>query len=183
MEKLLNSYGIISWEQLAALTDKEVDTVDGALDEFPGRIRRDEWVEQGQAFILNGHAPVDRAPRPAKKKPAVRKDKDGRTIITEWSKGKTTLGTAGAGHTDDLKVVNGIGPKMEGILNSYGITAWEQLAAFKKADVEKVTEAINTFPGRIERDEWVAQAKDLVKRFPLTDPYNRPTRETYLNEV
>ena len=90
---------------------------------------------------------------------------------------------AGGCPQDDLKVVNGIGPKMEGILNSFGIQTWEQLGAFKKADVEKVTEAINTFPGRIERDEWVAQAKDLVKRFPLTKPYNRPTRETYLNEV
>jgi len=174
MEDLLNSFGIQSWEQLAALDASEVATVDGALEEFPGRIQRDEWVEQAQAFIKNGHKPVERAPR-------VRKDKSGRTIVSEWSKGQTKLGTPGAGHKDDLKVINGIGPKMESILNSFGITCWEQLAAFKKADIEKVTDAIDAFPGRIERDEWVPQAKDLVKRFPLTDPYHRPTRETYLN--
>ena len=115
----------------------------------------------------NGHKPVKRAPKKrVAKKPS-------------WQKGTTKLGTPGAGHKDDLKVVNGIGPKMEGILNSFGIQTWEQLGAFKKADVEKVTEAINTFPGRIERDEWVSQAKDLCKQFK--DVKNRPTRETYLN--
>jgi len=238
----------VSWEQLAAFTEADVATVDSALTDFPGRIERDEWVSQAQAFVLNGHRPVERdrsdeykaelakrnarikeleaqlAARP--KAPAAPKTKaakagpvssmtalragawkkgttklgtPGAAFIANghapvarepkprpkpaWSKGTTKLGTPGAGHTDDLKVVNGIGPKMEGILKDYGITAWEQLAAFTKADVEKVTEAIDTFPGRIERDEWVAQAKDLVKRFPLKSPYDRPTRKTYLNEM
>jgi len=171
MEGLLNDFGITSWEQLAAFTEAEVATVDAALEDFPGRIERDEWVQQARDFIKNGHKPVER----------VRKDRSGRTVLTEWSNGTTKLGTLGAGHTDDLKVVNGIGPKMESVLNSFGITSWEQLAAFSAADVEKVTKALDTFPGRIERDEWVAQAKDLVKRFRLTDPYHRPTRETYLN--
>ena len=71
---------------------------------------------------------------------------------------------------------------MEKTLQSFGIQTWEQLAAFRKGDVEKVTKAIDAFPGRIERDEWVRQAKDLVKRFPLGTPYDRPTRETFLNE-
>ena len=167
MEGLLNGFGIKSWEQLADLTKDEVATVDGALEEFPGRIERDEWVPQAKAIMENGHKPVARAPKKrVKKKPS-------------WQKGTTKLGTPGAAHKDDLKVVNGIGPKMEGILNSFGIQTWEQLGAFKKADVEKVTEAINTFPGRIERDEWVSQAKDLCKQFK--DVKNRPTRETYLN--
>jgi len=139
----------------------------------------DEWVDQAKAFIVNGHAPVQRAPKP--RKPKERRDKSGRVIITDWARGETTLGTAGALHTDDLKVINGIGPKMEGILNSFGITSWEQVGSFKKSDISTVTEAIDTFPGRIERDEWVSQAKDLVKRFPLTSPYHRPTRDTYLN--
>ena len=83
-----------------------------------------------------------------------------------WQKGTTSFGTPGAGHTDDLKVIKGIGPKMEELLNGFGITAWEQVAALKKDQVAKVGDALETFPGRIERDEWVAQAKDLVKRFP-----------------
>ncbi|KAG1647763.1 50S ribosomal protein L21 [Nymphon striatum] len=159
-KQLLNGFGIRSWEQLAAFTKADIATVDAALEDFPGRIERDEWVPQARDFIKNGHKPVERD----------RKDRSGRTILTEWAKGTTKLGTPGAGHTDDLKVVNGIGPKMESVLASFGITSWEQLAAFTKDDVAKVTEALDTFPGRIDRDEWVSQAKDLVKRFRLTDP-------------
>jgi len=101
-------------------------------------------------------------------------------LVRNWSRGKTRLGTAGAGHRDDLKVVNGIGPVLEKTLNDYGIQSWEQLADFTKSDIDKVDDALS-FPGRIERDEWVSQAKDLVKRFPLTSPYHRPTRKTFLN--
>ena len=167
MEDLLNGFGIKSWEQLSDLDKDGVATVDAALEDFPGRIERDEWVPQAIAIMENGHKPVKRAPKKrVKKKPS-------------WQKGLTKLGTPGAGHKDDLKVINGIGPKMEGILNSFGIQAWEQLAVLKKKEVEDVNNALDFFPGRIERDEWVPQAKDLCKQFP--DQKNRPTRETYLN--
>ena len=86
----------------------------------------------------------------------------------------------GARHIRGLKVVSGIGPVLEKTLNGYGIQTWEQLAAFTKADIDKVDDAL-AFPGRIERDEWLSQAKDLIKRFPLTSPYHRPTRATFLN--
>ncbi|MFT7646545.1 MAG: putative flap endonuclease-1-like 5' DNA nuclease [Candidatus Poriferisodalaceae bacterium] len=101
-------------------------------------------------------------------------------VGSQWVVGTTTLGAPGAAHTDDLKVINGIGPKMESILNAFGITAWEQLAAFGPVDVEKVTAAIDAFPGRIDRDQWVPQANDLVTRFP--DVTDRPKRATLLNE-
>ena len=43
-EQTLNTMGITLFEQLAALTDEEVDSIDEALGAFPGRIRRDGWV-------------------------------------------------------------------------------------------------------------------------------------------
>ena len=100
--------------------------------------------------------------------------------MTDWKVGRTALGTPGSQHTDDLKVLNGIGPVLEQTLNEHGIRSWEQLAALTDAEVATVNDAIQ-FPGRIERDRWVAQAKELSERFPLTDPYHRPTRETFLN--
>ena len=96
-----------------------------------------------------------------------------------WKQGLTTLGTPGAAHKDDLKVVNGIGPKMEALLNSFGIQSWEQLAWLSPEEVQRVDDALQEFPGRIERDEWVPQANDLIGRFP--DRADRPTRETFLN--
>ena len=96
-----------------------------------------------------------------------------------WKQGLTTLGTPGAAHKDDLKVVNGIGPKMEELLNSFGIQSWEQLAWLSPDEVQRVDDALQEFPGRIERDEWVPQANDLISRFP--DRADRPTRATFLN--
>ena len=60
---------------------------------------------------------------------------------------------------DDLKKIKGIGPVMESVLNSHGVTTFRQLANFSAEDVERVSEAIGTFPGRIERDDWVGRAR------------------------
>ncbi|MEO0492663.1 MAG: hypothetical protein AAF081_04525 [Actinomycetota bacterium] len=98
---------------------------------------------------------------------------------TNWQVGVTSLGTPGAAHKDDLKVINGVGPKMEMLLNGFGIQTWEQLAWLTDGQVQTVDDALQEFPGRIERDEWVPQAKDLIVRFP--DRADRPTRETFLN--
>lgn len=65
------------------------------------------------------------------------------------------------GKPDDLKVISGIGPKFEGDLNSKGIYYYRQIANWKAADVKMVEGVIDSFPGRIQRDEWVKQAKKL----------------------
>lgn len=63
---------------------------------------------------------------------------------------------------DDLKLISGVGPKIEGILHSLGIYTFAQVAAWKKAEREWVDGYLN-FRGRIERDDWVKQAKALAK--------------------
>lgn len=65
------------------------------------------------------------------------------------------------GAPDDLKVIKGIGPKFEGDLNSKGIYYYRQIAAWSAADVTMVEGIIDSIPGRIQRDEWVKQAKKL----------------------
>lgn len=65
------------------------------------------------------------------------------------------------GTPDDLKVIKGIGPKFEGDLNSKGIYYYRQIAAWSAADVTMVEGIIDSIPGRIQRDEWVKQAKKL----------------------
>ncbi|MFT4160603.1 NADH-quinone oxidoreductase subunit E [Shinella sp.] len=63
---------------------------------------------------------------------------------------------------DDLKLISGVGPKIEGILHELGIFTFAQVAAWKKAEREWVDGYLN-FKGRIERDDWVKQAKALAK--------------------
>ena len=62
---------------------------------------------------------------------------------------------------DDLKRIKGVGPVMEGILNDKGVYLFHQVANFSPADVAWVNDAIEAFPGRIERDEWVRQAQEF----------------------
>jgi len=67
------------------------------------------------------------------------------------------------GAPDDLKKIKGIGPKFEGDLNSKGIYYFRQIGAWKAADIKMVEGVIDSFPGRIKRDEWVKQGKALAK--------------------
>lgn len=63
---------------------------------------------------------------------------------------------------DDLKEIGGVGPKLEEKLNSIGVYKYEQIANWKKENIEEFDELLS-FKGRIERDEWVAKAKELYK--------------------
>jgi peptide/nickel transport system ATP-binding protein len=63
---------------------------------------------------------------------------------------------------DDLKLISGVGPKIEAILNGLGIYRFSQVAAWKKAERAWVDDHLK-FGGRIERDDWVRQAKALAK--------------------
>ena len=65
---------------------------------------------------------------------------------------------------DDLKLIKGIGPVLEQRLNELGVTTFRQLAGFTEHDIERVSAAIAAFPGRIEREDWVGKAQEMVKR-------------------
>ncbi|MDP3496023.1 MAG: hypothetical protein Q8R82_23170 [Hyphomonadaceae bacterium] len=66
------------------------------------------------------------------------------------------------GRADDLKLISGIGPKLEQKLNSLGIWHHAQIADWTQANVDWVNAAIS-FRGRIEREKWVSQAKQLLQ--------------------
>ncbi|RCS21964.1 NADH-quinone oxidoreductase subunit E [Phyllobacterium salinisoli] len=63
---------------------------------------------------------------------------------------------------DDLKLISGVGPKIEGILHELGIYTYAQVAAWKKPERDWVDGYLK-FKGRIEREDWVKQAKALAK--------------------
>jgi len=91
---------------------------------------------------------------PAKKKAVAKKAPKPKVLYTD---GPTD------GTPDDLKLIKGIGPKFEKDLNGKGIYYFRQIGAWKAADVKMVEGVIDSFPGRIGRDEWVRQAKGLAK--------------------
>ncbi|MEM6462749.1 MAG: 50S ribosomal protein L21 [Pseudomonadota bacterium] len=72
------------------------------------------------------------------------------------------LFSAPKGEADDLKKISGVGPVLEKKLHAFGVTQYAQIAAFTKDDIAKLDEALN-FKGRIERDDWIGQAKALAE--------------------
>jgi branched-chain amino acid transport system ATP-binding protein len=66
------------------------------------------------------------------------------------------------GVADRLMLIKGIGPVNEKKLNEHGIFHFDQIAAWKKADIEAV-EAYLAFDGRIAREDWVGQARKLAR--------------------
>lgn len=66
------------------------------------------------------------------------------------------------GEKDDLKLISGVGPKLEETLNTQGVWHFWQIAEWKKADIAMMDDLLS-FKGRIERDDWIKQAKKLAK--------------------
>src|SRR3569623_2695546 len=54
---------------------------------------------------------------------------------------------------DDLKKIKGIGPKVEALLNSLGVTSYSQIAAWDEDEIERIDARLGAFSGRIRRDD------------------------------
>ncbi|MGI9356502.1 MAG: hypothetical protein ACR2PF_15245 [Rhizobiaceae bacterium] len=63
---------------------------------------------------------------------------------------------------DNLKLIRGIGTQNEARLNSLGVNSFVQIANWSKKEQAHFGDLLS-FPGRIEREEWVSQAKVLGK--------------------
>jgi molybdopterin-containing oxidoreductase family membrane subunit len=63
---------------------------------------------------------------------------------------------------DNLKKINGVGPKMEEVLNSIGIYTFLQVSKMTKNEYDLLDSITESFPGRAERDDWAGQAKQLI---------------------
>ncbi len=93
------------------------------------------------------------APRPA--------DMSGlRSVRSEAYAGAGQMGGGKSAQVDDLKRVRGVGVLIEKKLNSMGVTSYRQIANWSGADIDRVSQVLD-FRGRIERENWVEQARIL----------------------
>lgn len=119
---------------------------DKAIDGKP-RAHADKPTEPAQAF----KAPEASASAAGKAEPAPAMDDESRPA-----------GIEKPAQPDDLKLISGIGPHNEKLLNDLGIYTWAQIAAWSKAEREWVDFYLS-FKGRIERENWAGQAEALAK--------------------
>ena len=73
-----------------------------------------------------------------------------------------TLATARKSGADDLKLISGVGPKLEDMLNALGFWHFDQISKWTDAEIVWVDSQL-TFKGRIVRDNWIDQATKLLK--------------------
>ncbi|MCL4122533.1 UNVERIFIED_CONTAM: hypothetical protein GTU68_051598 [Idotea baltica] len=66
-----------------------------------------------------------------------------------------------AADKDDLKKISGVGPKLEETMNKLGIYQFAQVASWSNDEIMWVDDNLS-FKGRIERDDWIGQAKELM---------------------
>jgi predicted flap endonuclease-1-like 5' DNA nuclease len=71
-----------------------------------------------------------------------------------------TLLTDGAGY-DDLKLIVGVGPVLERMLHRLGVSTYRQIARWSEREIDEIDARLPEFPGRIRRDAWVTQAREL----------------------
>ncbi|MDA8616572.1 hypothetical protein N9L27_07105, partial [Candidatus Poseidoniales archaeon] len=243
-EEKLNALGIFTFAQLAKFDRDTEDNVNEAIEHYPGRVHRDEWVKQARGMIeaeaeaneaalkaaeeerlkaeqeaqaeedrIKAEAEAEEAEKEAEKeakaqadadakaakeakaqadaeakaakeakaaeekaakaaaaakkaKPASKEVKKKEELKRVQERSETIdfaiLGTAKASDKDDLQVMKGIGPFIEEKLNALGIYTYLQVSKMTSKLETDVNEAIEFFPGRVKRDQWVNQAKILL---------------------
>jgi len=62
---------------------------------------------------------------------------------------------------DDLTLISGVGPVLQEKLYRLGITTYRQIADLTPEDIARVDEMLD-FPGRVEREDWVGQARKMI---------------------
>ena len=67
-----------------------------------------------------------------------------------------------ASTADDLSRIKGLGPKLQALLPTLGITTYAQIAALTEADLAELDTKLGAFAGRPAKDNWVEQAKLLA---------------------
>jgi large subunit ribosomal protein L21 len=66
---------------------------------------------------------------------------------------------------DDLSLIGGVGPKILKSLTDLGYTTYAQIANLTGDEIEKIEAEIKS-TGRIAREEWIEQAKELAAGKP-----------------
>lgn len=168
----LNALGLYHFDQIASLTPGQRRWLFRQLGHdgrFPSWWWR--WRYDAERILAGGDATAVAPAKPAKPKASKTAPKAAperapepvAALSEEGFEGAKPVGLAGPreGKHDDLKRIRGIGKQNEGRLHGLGIWHFDQIAGWSAEEVKWVGGYL-AFPGRIEREEWVSQAKVLA---------------------
>jgi len=147
--------------QLATDIGDTVKRIDGTevplLTPWIGGKKAKKPAAKAKAAPAKAPAKAKAAAKPVKAKaasapaPATGKAKKPRTMTAPRKSG-----------ADDLKMIKGVGPKLETLVNSLGFYHFDQISKWTGDEIAWVDENLEGFKGRVSRDNWVEQAKILA---------------------
>jgi large subunit ribosomal protein L21 len=114
------------------------------------------------AGSVGAMAAVAAAAPKAAAKPAKKAEAPAADDAPDGTKPDNLLTEARGGQPDDLKKISGVGPKLEGLLHENGVFHFDQIAAWTASEIAYMDDKLS-FKGRIERDNWIAQAAEFAK--------------------
>ena len=115
-------------------------------------------------ILTDGHKPEQRArPAAAAAEPAAAAAEP--AALAEPAAAAKPAGAADQGAADNLSLISGVGPKIKQSLGELGYTRFAQIAALTLEEIETIETALKS-KGRIARDEWIEQARELMAGNP-----------------
>ncbi|MDX2307290.1 MAG: hypothetical protein NW216_03530 [Hyphomicrobium sp.] len=186
IEKALIEMGVERYQDIARWASADIEKVEKALN-LPGRIGLDNWIEQARVLARYSGDGDAGAVRPAKLQDAIRETREAGPATRVPAAGAAAgPGSGGGGprpelaglrsvksealrgdqpisgdRIDDLKRIRGVGVLIERRLNSIGVHTYEQVANWSGADIDRISQMLE-FKGRIERENWIEQARILA---------------------
>ncbi len=129
IEEKLNDLGIYTFEQVSQLDEELIDTLTNAIEFFPGRIERDDWVGQAdRLFYTKGSTPQEMNDTPTKITTRRYATATERIELSTAPATSRSIKASASATPDNLKKIEGIGPKIAEILNKAGIYTFTNLA-------------------------------------------------------
>ena len=178
IEEKLRSEGVTRYAQIAQWSPADIGRFEQLLA-TAGRIARENWVEQAQILSRGGDTRFSRefdgggTAKPQPPMAVARTDlgslRSVRSAAYQTSRepGPEAARRAAAQNkilreptSNDLKRIRGIGVLIEKRLHAMGVTDYEHIANWTADDIDRVSQTLD-FKGRIERENWVEQARIL----------------------
>ena len=94
-------------------------------------------------------------------KPATKPAAKPAAAASSGTRPSNLLDAARGGKADDLKLISGVGPKLEALLHKNGVFHFDQIAAWTATEIDYMDDQLS-FKGRIARDNWIEQAAKLA---------------------
>ena len=151
------------------IAEDKVEQMKGKMEEMKGKVEEARG-KATETFDNLEQIFEDRVSRALSRLGIPTKD-DFQTIarrLEELNKSVRTLiknrAAAAASQKDDLKEISGLGPALESKLNAEGILTYRQLAQLSPEEIERIETQVIHLSGRMQRDNWIAQAKELHRQ-------------------